>query len=142
MEREVSAAILIAVALVLMSALIGLVMYTVVIGNEVRADAFESAVNLQESISSGYYDDMVGKNNIIPASAAYSLLLKGENIVTKVTNKITGEVDEPGSIGNSILAHLRGKVSLEVTRTDSELYEITVHEEDCKWYNGVESCSH
>ncbi len=137
MDREISTATNIAVAVIAMAALLSIVMFTVYVGNQVKNDAIEQAVAIQESISSGVFESLLYKDSEMPTAAAYGLLQIGIDVLTESNCKVCGKTLGPGKVGSCLQSHLTGRVSLEVIKVSDGQYKVVIHDEDCTWATTV-----
>lgn len=127
MDKEVALSVQIAAAMILMSALIGIVIYTVQIGNEVKGASMEQAAQLEASLKTYSIDQLIYTNTVLPAAAAHAFIEKNYNIITEYECNICG------SITPCLLRHLTGKVSMQVSKIVDSQYRITIHKENCPW---------
>lgn len=156
MEREISVTVEIAVALIAISALLGIVFFTVFMGNDMSNSVSMEASNLITIAEAGSIDELVGNNNIMPASGAYSLIRSRSSLIAEyrcsVGHKIGYCPDGKNGFGDDyekdlvnlsagtspcILKHLTGKISLQVEFLNTGWYRLTVHYMNCNWASGV-----
>jgi hypothetical protein len=143
-EREVSITIEIAVALIAVSALLAIVFFTVFMGNDMSNSVSLEASNLITVAEAGSIDELVGNNNIMPASGAYSLIRSRSGLIADYNCNIGHTVSKSNlSMGDSpcILKHLTGKISLQVDFLDTGWYKLTVHYMNCTWSTSGCNCA-
>ena len=131
LEREVSIAMHLAAGIISMSALLGIVIYTVQIGNDVKGYAIEQANQIEYDLKTYSLDQLVDKNTILPAAAAYALVEKNYSVISEYKCEICNSTEV--CLNN----HLTGKVSLEINKASEETYKVTIHKENCNWDTGV-----
>ena len=143
MEKEVSLSLQIGVTLLVLSIVISLVAFTVHIGNDMKADAYESGNRMLVEIDEGYLQDMVGQENYIPSATAYNLMRTFSRHIPHVECEVpectyTGAEPQNLVYETPCLIHhrggLTGKVSLEVTNPDNGIYHIIIHP-DNSWFH-------
>lgn len=138
MEREVSLVIEIGVALIAISAVIGIIWFTVFLGRDVAADATEEASSILVANQVGVLEDLKDKENVMPASAAYSILRTYSNYIPESYcnyNVSSPIVRDLVTTPSCLLEHLIGKVSLEVTDSNLGGYRVVIHHMNCDWIN-------
>ena len=75
MEKETSGMLTLAATLLLVSAVLSIVMFTVWIGQTIRADFIESATDTQNLLSTGQLRSLAGRDPVVmPKATAYALL--------------------------------------------------------------------
>ena len=140
MEREVSIVTEIGVSLIALSAVIGIIWFTVfmgnTIGNEVSVEASEIVANMEV----GALNDLCDVNTVLPTSAVYSILRTYGSYIPDSNS--TTDSEFRCNIGSTVdtniscvLTHMTGKVSLEVHRTDEGWYSAEIHHVNCNWFN-------
>lgn len=83
MEQEVSSVIHLSTALIVLSAVIAIAMFTVTIGLEFEQSTFDSMSDLQSSMSRGQLQSVLNKDNVImPTSALYGILCQEHSAVS------------------------------------------------------------
>ena len=144
MEREISITVEIAVALIAVSALLGIVFFTVFMGNDISNSVSMEASNLITIAEAGSLDELVGNNSIMPASAAYSLLRSRGSLIADYNCHIGHDVLNINLSDNEspcILKHLTGKISLETEFLNTGWYKVTLHYMNCTWSTGSCNCA-
>ena len=151
MEREVSMAVEISVALIALAAFIGILWFTVAQGEDLANDISVESSRIFGVVESGQLDGLTQQSSILPTSAVYSIIRPNESVISHVNCKICGRVVQDNELTNAqkilevgkgkcLLQHLNGKVSLEVEFSNIlNAYILTVHEQDCGWYSA--SCT-
>ena len=71
MDKEVSMAVELGVILIAISAVIGIIWFTVFMGQGIANDASTEATLIASSTEIGVLEDLKNKENVMPASAAY-----------------------------------------------------------------------
>lgn len=143
MDKEVSMAVELGVILVAISAVIGIIWFTVFMGQGIANDASTEATLIASSTEIGVLEDLKNKENVMPASAAYSILRTYSNIIPEYycnnpecyhednpTGKINLVKNQP-----SLVNHLEGMVSMEVLDCVSGGYTVIIHHQKCDWFN-------
>ena len=147
MEREVSSALSLAAALIAMSLVITLVMYTVTLGNSVKEDAYEFGAQVEVGLGSGQLNSLNGKDKQIMTKAAIYALISQEHSAVgsltfdgaKIIPSNTGKwvIENGGALSpeyifpEDILAEdLGGKVIVTVTKSKSSLYDVVINTSD------------
>lgn len=142
MEKEVAEGANVTIALVSIAALIGIIVFTVYIGGVIREDSGEVLTDIRDEMSVDFIYRLSagGVDNEMPAATAYNILKTYDKIITEVACGFDGEVShimtEDPCVGN----RLTGRVQLEVIEVDGA-YLAFIHEEDCNWHVGDETCS-
>jgi hypothetical protein len=156
MEREISMAVEISVALIALSAFIGILWFTVAQGEGLANSVSMESNQIFAVVESGQLEGLTQINSILPTSAVYSIIRPNENVISHVNCKICGRVVTDADMtkagkdleekilevgkGKCLLQHLNGKVSLEVEFNNIvNAYILTVHKQDCGWYGA--SCT-
>ena len=147
MDREVSFAVEIGVALIALSAVIAIIWFTVFMGQGVANDASTTANDILVSAEAGVMKELQMSDNVMPTSAAYSILRtysnyipeyvcnfhkKGSSIEAKEKNLM---VEAP-----CLLEHMEGKVSMCVEPSESGGYKVTIHHMNCDWFMSTCNC--
>ena len=143
MEREVSMAVEIAVALISISAFIAVLWFTVFVGEGIANDTSVEASGMITTIQEGRLSDLTNKNTVLPVSAVYSILRSNEDSIYRVDCGLCKEYTLPEEQRNRycMLKHLTGKCSLEVSfDEDGGWYNIKMHKQTCDWLDGSCSC--
>ena len=136
MEREVAESVNIAVAMVAIAALLGIIAFTVFLGNEVKTGSVENAIEIADSVASSYFNDIAGKDTVLPSAAAYAILNKYRNVLASSECKIPSGA-EYNTAEECLSRHLTGKVSLQVIKISEGQFRVIVHSIDCPWYTGT-----
>lgn len=143
MEREVSIVTEIGVTLIALSAVIGIIWFTVfmgnLMGNEVSVEASEIVSNMEV----GALNDLCDTNTILPTSAVYSILRTYGSYIPEFKCNLHNppKVLDLNTDAPCVLQHMTGKISLEVYKTDEGWYCAEIHHVNCNWYNGICNCS-
>lgn len=142
MEKEVSHTIEIAVTLIVMSIVIGIILFTVTIGGGLRAESHEFATETKSTVEYAGLEELVSaEETVMPASTAYSLIRRYSNSISEYycfrcnqVNYFTGYEGYTNlhTTDNICLAtHLKGKVSLKVSKNGEGQYCVYVHSINC-----------
>lgn len=134
MEKEISSAVEITVALIGLAAFLAVVLFTVHLGWDIKDDAGVFASDVRDDLttnallrfSSGEYD------NEMPTATAYSILKRYDNVIAEYACGIDGRIVNPLIEEPCLRDHLHGRVQLEVHDVYGTLVAF-IHEEDCNW---------
>lgn len=142
MEREVSRAVQLAVSLIAMSVVLLLVMGTVYIGNELKVDVINKAVDSQTRLETGQLRSLsTHGGKIMPKAAIYSIVSKERNGVSLITlDGVTYAPNQTGRWANQedaddevyifpediILNSLDGKVTVKVDDNKDGFYSVDI----------------
>lgn len=130
MEKEISLGMQLGVVLIVISAVLFIVVYTVYLGNEVKADAFEVGHRMLIEVDEGYLSDMVGQDNHIPMATAYNLMRTYSRRIGNVSCQICGKNNQNMVYEKPCLINhrggLSGKVYLEVSKPYESEYHIVI----------------
>lgn len=144
MEREISITIEIAVTLIALSALLGIVFFTVFMGKDMSNSVSLEASDMITVAEEGGIEELTSQNTILPAAAAYSLIRTKNSVIGDYNCNIGHTVRNvvlSGGESPCILKHLTGKVSLEMDLLDTGWYKVTVHYVNCTWSSGTCNCA-
>lgn len=144
MEKEVSYVVEIAVTLIAVSALIGIIWFTVYLGNSMANEVTNETSDIVAVSESGVLKELCDTNTIMPTSAVYSLLRTYSNYIPEYTCNLHDapvELDMTVEQVPCILQHMTGKVSLQVEENESGWFCVTIHHMNCNWFNGTCNCS-
>ena len=151
MEKEVSSAVQLAVTLIAISVVLMLVMGTVYIGNGLKVDFINKAVDTQSQLETGQLRTMSTSDTLMmPKAAIYTIIAKERTGISKlIVNDIDYMPNENGrwvSKGDEqdpnyddgkyvfpediLLNYLEGKVDVKVTREDTGFYTVSVKNRD------------
>lgn len=151
MEKEVSSAVQLAVTLIAISVVLMLVMGTVYIGNELKVDFVNKAVDTQSQLETGQLRTMSTSDTLMmPKAAIYTIIAKERTGISKlIVNDIDympnengrwvskGDVLDPDYDDGKyvfpediLLNSLEGKVDVKVTREDTGLYTVSLKNRD------------
>ena len=84
MEREISSATWMAVSLLALSAFIGIVIWTVSVGNTTKRQAIEFGSELAYTMESGEMANLVSSCTDMSMAAAYNILTRNYNNITEI----------------------------------------------------------
>jgi hypothetical protein len=138
LEHEVSISVELGVCLGALVSVIALILFTVSIGNNMKADAFDEVVSINKQVEESTLSYLVGLDNEIPSAAAYNILKTYANVIERVDCHIAGCNEATLGVGSEpcIANHLSGKLNLEVRKNSyTGYYVINVHTLDCEWYD-------
>lgn len=150
MDREVASTINLATILIAISAVLLIIMYTVMVGNELKLNLIDKGVNVQAQLESSQLQSLNGKEpKVLPKAAVYTMMAKEKNYIESlfaygVTYVIDSKglwVDENykdmGSVEgvskyifpeDIILNNMKGKAIIEVEKNDTGMYAIKLSE--------------
>ena len=151
MEREISMAVEISVALIAIAAFIGILWFTVAQGGDMANSVSQESSQILGIVENGQLEGLTQRSTILPTSAVYSVIRSNERVISHVNCKICGRVVTDDDIkdsgadlqekvlevgkGKCLQQHLSGKVSLEVQFNNIlNAYILTVHKQDCDWF--------
>lgn len=146
MEREISMAVEISVALIAIAAFIGILWFTVSQGGDMANSVSQESSQILGIVENGQLEGLTQQSTILPTSAIYSIVRSNERVISHVNCKICGRVVEEDDLtdaekilevgkGKCLQQHLSGKTSLEVEFSEIlNAYILTVHEQDCDWF--------
>lgn len=147
MDREVSMTVHLAVAMLSMSIVLSIVMGTVFIGNQLKADIIDDMVTTQNAIETGQLRELSTSGTMImPRASIYSIVTKEKGAIIRVgidgVDYTTdgdgrwvsrGDVLDPNYDSNRyvfpediILKTLEGKVEVFVDRNSYGLYSVYI----------------
>lgn len=136
MDREISMAVEIGVVLIAISAVIGILWFTVFMGQGIANDAAAEATVVASSTETGVMEDLKNKDNIMPASAAYNILRTYSNLVPEYyCNYCNSGKKNLLSEQPCLVNHLTGMVSMEVLDSTSGGYTVIIHHQKCDWFS-------
>lgn len=141
MEREISLSVEIAVALIAISALIGILWVTVFMGQDMANDMSLTASDVLVSMEEGKLHELTQTHNVMPTAAVYSLLRTNGNSIGEVKCRLANATCPEKGSKMCVLKHLEGRVSLQVELLDLGWYKLTIHEADCEWFYGANKCT-
>jgi hypothetical protein len=138
MEREISSSVSLAVSMSALAALLGIVFFTVMIGNGVKEDLGTSLNKVQQDISVNYIKDLANReiDNEMPASTAYNILTMYNNVVIESACGRTGVVTNLMTQEPCLKGNLVGRVSLELVPVNGGAYIAFVHDGSSNWIKG------
>ena len=84
MEREVSAANMIGVAMYMLAAFISIVMVTVRIGDSMKASAYNNAAEIQANSESGTLKDLRGTDKEMSVAAIFGIIQNGDDYIGNI----------------------------------------------------------
>ena len=121
MEKETSGMLTLAATLLLVSAVLSIVMFTVWIGQTIRADFIESATDTQNLLSTGQLRSLAV---VMPKATAYALLTQDSKGVKSLT--IDGYPSTSEFPSDDLAKDLTGRVTMEVIESDPGYYDIII----------------
>lgn len=140
MDNEVSNVLEISVALIAISVVIGIILGTVLFGNQIRGSSYTYLSDVNNDISSAFLKSIEGTYDDIPSAAAYNILKAHGDSINRIECKIC-KITETGRVENHcIITHLKGNVSLDVKGDSSGMYSVVIHKENCTWGTTVCTC--
>lgn len=142
MEREISIATELAITLVSLAALISVIIGITYMGNSLKEEMTGSFTDIKV----GMYDDYVNAlaksdtDNEMPTVTAYNILTTYEKVIIKSANGMTGEVRLLLTEGSDLKDDLKGRVQLQIVKTNVGGYVAFIHESYCTWKIGTCTC--
>lgn len=133
MEKEVSMTIEIAVALIAISIVIGIISFTVFMGQDMSNEVAVESSKIVSAMEVGELDEMCHQNSIMPTAGAYSIYKTHKNIIPDYYCHIC-KTDV-----FCLLNHLSGKVSVQITKSEKGWYSMDIHEVDCVWFERLKN---
>lgn len=124
MEKEISTSVHISVALILISAVCGIVIYTIIVGNQMKQEAIDKATDMQVGVSTSQLSSLAGTTKIIPKAAAFAIIVQEEQGIRKLTyNTIESDPFDPA---RELAKSLDGKVEITVSKVEKGYYDIII----------------
>lgn len=133
MDREVSTVIEISVALIAISIVIGIISFTVFMGQDMSNDVAVESSKIISAMEVGELDEMCHQNNVMPTAAAYSVYKTHKNVIPEYYCNICK------SNKFCLLDHLNSKVSVQITKSEKGWYIMRIHKVDCNWFDNLKS---
>ena len=143
MEKEVSSIVDLMVGLIAVSAVLGIVTFTVLIGRDVMSDVISTASSIDSMVSMGFIEDLAkGEvDNEMPTATAFNVLTTYDNAIGVTGCGVCGEERELITQRTCLSDHMSNRVQLEVLGSDGK-YISLIHEGDCNWFVGACTCTH
>lgn len=141
MEKEVSSMVDLMVGLIAVSAVLGMVTFTVLLGRNIMSDVIGTASNIDGMISVGFIEDLAkGEiDNEMPTATAFNVLTTYDNAIGVTGCGVCGAERELITQRTCLSDHMTGRVQLEVLGYDGK-YISLIHKGDCNWYVGACTC--
>lgn len=133
MDREVSTVIEISVALIAISIVIGLISFTVFMGQDMSNDVAVESSKIISTVEVGELDEMCHQNNIMPTAGAYSVYKTHKSVIPDYYCNICGEDTF------CLLDHLKSKVSVQIMKSEKGWYIMRIHKADCNWFDKLKN---
>lgn len=133
MDREVSTVIEISVALIAISIVIGIISFTVFMGQDMSNDVAVESSKIVSAMEVGELDEMLHQNNILPTAGAYSVYKTHKNVIPEYYCHICKSKEF------CLLNHLSGKVSVQIRKSEKGWYMMDVHDIDCNWFDKLKT---
>lgn len=133
MDREVSTVIEISVALIAISIVIGIVSFTVFMGQDMSNDVAVESSKIISTVEVGELEEMCHQNNIMPTAGAYSVYKTHKSVIPDYYCNICGKDSF------CLLDHLNGKVSVQIMKSEKGWYIMRIHEVDCNWFENLKT---
>jgi hypothetical protein len=142
MEREVSESLSIGVTLAAIATLLSVVMFTVYVGNTIKATGGSSLSGISNEISFNYIDSLARgeMDNEMPTATAYNIFKTYDKAIIESADWYTGEITNLMEGDSSLRSHLNGRVQLELLRVDNGAFIALVHNGNCTWKSGTCTC--
>ena len=133
MDREVSTVIEISVALIAISIVIGIISFTVFMGQDMSNDVAVESSKIVSAMEVGELEEMCHQNNVMPTAGAYSIYKTHKNVIPNYYCHICK------SDKFCLLNHMDGKVSVQITKSEKGWYIMDIHKVDCNWFDNLKS---
>jgi hypothetical protein len=153
LEKEVSQSVELGVTLMAISILLGLIFFTVYLGNGIKADAGEGLSDVKNEISINYINALAkGEvDNDMPTATAYNIFKTYDKVILETANGYDGTVKILMSQGSDLSNNLSGRVQLELKEVPGGgAYVAFIHTgqklsfdkgfSTCTWYVGTCTC--
>lgn len=119
MERELSISVELVVTILAITVVISILMFTVIVGNEVKEDSSEALSDVRDSISIEYVEDLdkgrVDSN--MPAATAYNILSMYSSVIGYEASGFDNKVRDLKSEDSVLKNNLKGRVQLDIVDT-------------------------
>lgn len=114
-----------AATLLLVSVVLSIVMFTVWLGQDIRANFIESTTDTHNLISTGQLRYLAGRDNVVmPKATAYAILTQDSKGIKSLTIDGTPSTSEFPS--EELTKNLTGRVTMEVTEADHGYYDVVI----------------
>ena len=142
MENEVSNSVSVAVSLIGIGALLVIVAWVVMLGQDMEGRVVEKVADVKSNVTVQYIDDLVSGrvDNEMPSAAAFNILTTYEKVISSTICGICGEEVDLLTGSSCIGKHMNGRVQLEVIEKD-KVYNVIIHKGDCNWKVGNCTCA-
>lgn len=129
MEREVSSMATLMVGILAIAAVIGIMMFTVVIGRDVQEDANEGITDVKDSISIDYVKELASGHidSNMPAATAYNILKMYDTVIIEEASEYDDTVRNLRVKGSVLESRLSGRVNLKIKETKNGQYMAFVY---------------
>lgn len=139
MDREVSSSVHLGVSLAALAGLLGIVFFTVFMGNQVKEDAGRSLSDIRDQATVNYIRDIASgaTDNEMPTASAYNILKTYSDVIQEVACGHDGAVSNLMTEEPCLGDNLTGRVQLELQPINGgSTYVAFIHDEDCNWQAG------
>lgn len=129
MEKEVSSAVSLAVTLIALASVLGLVVYTVHMGQDLKVDVYDKGNRIEQDIGVGYLQDLTVSEKKMPMAAAYSLFRQYGKYIPEMTCGVCGKTTDLTVKTPCFTNHLggmQGQVYVKTTETTPGVYKVEV----------------
>lgn len=143
MEQGVSKMSYILGSIFMSAAIVGIVMYLVFTGNNLRDEGLKVVFGVNEAVSSRYVAGLRdgALDSAIPSASAYSLLTSHSSSIVDVVNAMTGKIVNLQTQQTDLINYLSGEVQLQIEPHISGEYYAVIHSPTCIWYEGICTCA-
>ena len=140
MEKEVSTATMLGVSLAILAAFISVVMVTVVVGNYIKASAYEQVGDMQVKMESGTLRELRDSDKEMSLAAVFGIIQNSKDYIEEVEYRIK---DSKGNVITDIQNNISGRCRLEVQYNNtSGMYKLILHHVDCAWLYTACDCDY
>jgi hypothetical protein len=138
LEREVAEGVAISVAIMALAALMGIIFFTVYLGNGVKESAGGALMNIRDEISINFVRALESGelDNEMPAVTAYNIIKTYDKAIIEVASGLDNTISNPMTAEPSLGNKLTGRVQLEVHEVNGA-FVVFIHNENCNWRAGV-----
>lgn len=146
MEKEVSSMTSLSVTLCIIAALLGIVVFTVIQGNYLKAEAYSKMVDVNNQVLSGSLSELRDCDNEMAVASAYNLINASDSSIGEVICNLEHDSSLSGNYTRNLSEarennyekkfclryHLRGRCKLAVTYDYGKSYYIVeLHKTSC-----------
>jgi len=132
MDNELSTSVMIAVELIVLSAVVGIIMLFAGIGQQFQRTTLESINNVVAASYGSEIEVMCENNGLLPTATVYLMLEKNTDVIESISGSIIRTFGDGTYIEYSIddkddlLDFFDTKVKTSAIRKTNDMYEVTV----------------